>query len=340
LIGYPAVFYLPETRWGIGAGASYNFYINKQDSVSPPSQIQLGIGYTQNNQKLIYLPYDLYWKERKHSLSGEIGYYDYSYYFYGVGPGNESGKRELYDVRFPRFRINYLRKIRDRFFVGARWWYEDYDVYNLAENAWLSNDSILGGTGNRTSGPGLVALWDNRDNIYFTLKGTYLEFVVHNQEKIWGSEFGYTRYRIDYRWFLQTAEKQALGLHAFGDVIVGNVPFSQMPAAGNIKRMRGYYEGRYRDRNALIFETEYRGYFWRRWGATAFFNYAFLANSLSNFNLKQDYASAGAGLRFAFDKEKRINIRLDAALPIGDKQNPEKNLISKTLIYFTIGEAF
>ena len=117
LIGYPAVFYLPETRWGIGAGASYNFYINKQDSVSPPSQIQLGIGYTQNNQKLIYLPYDLYWKERKHSLSGEIGYYDYSYYFYGVGPGNESGKRELYDVRFPRFRINYLRKIRDRFFI-------------------------------------------------------------------------------------------------------------------------------------------------------------------------------------------------------------------------------
>ena len=273
-------------------------------------------------------------------MSGEIGYYDYSYYFYGVGAGNEAGRKELFDVRIPRFRINYLRKIESHIFLGARWWFEEYDIHHLPAESWLNDPSIPGGKGHRTSGPGIVAVWDNRDNIYYSLSGNYIEIVTHHQDKIWGSEFNYVRMRVDYRQFIRTAKTQALGLHVFGDFIAGEVPFSQMPAAGNNKRMRGYYEGRYRDKNAWILETEYRGYFWKRWGAAAFFNYAFLANHVTSFNTKQDYASAGGGIRFAFDREKRVNVRLDFALPIGDKQNPEKDLFQKTLLYFTIGEAF
>ena len=60
LIGFPAAYYTPETKWGFGAGGIYNFYIDKNDSISPSSQLQLAASYTQRKQVLIYLPFNIY----------------------------------------------------------------------------------------------------------------------------------------------------------------------------------------------------------------------------------------------------------------------------------------
>lgn len=339
-IGYPVGFHLPETRFGIGAVGAYHFYINKKDTLSPASSAYLGFAATQNKQLLFSLPFHLYWNERKHSLSGELSYNDYFYNFYGIGGKNTEGIHEKYKVDFALFRINYLRKVKKNLFIGARWWYEDYRVGDFEKSLWLTSGAFLGGRGSVTSGPGIVMLYDSRDNIFFSSKGNYLELVVHQQAKQWGSEFSYNRYRFDARNFLSLAEKWSLANMLFGDFVVGDVPFSQLASIGSDKRMRGFYPGRYRDNLLLLYQGEMRGYFYKRWGASLFWNYALLADNPQHLSFYNDRASIGTGLRFAFDKEKKTNIRLDTALPLGSGFYRNHKSGNPFIFYLAINEAF
>jgi len=327
VIGYPIGFYSPETRFGVGLALAYNFYIDRKDTISPASQILFGLGFTQNNQTIFSLPFDFYLKERKHQISGEFSYTDFMYNFYGVGDMKDVN--EKFEVQFPRFRLNYLRKVRSHFFVGARWWYEKYDIRKTEEFGLLQSGLIEGGEGNTTSGPGLVVLFDTRDNVYASTTGHYLEVVFHNQDKIWGSDYAYNRYRFDYRTFHTVRRRQTLAFNLFGDFVSGSVPFNQLPLIGGAKRMRGFYEGRYRDRNLLLAQFEYRKQIFKRWGINAFVNNAWLSSDLYDFNNHDSHLAVGAGIRYFFDTEKKVHLRFDVAF---SNQVPA--------YYLTIGEAF
>lgn len=339
VLAFPVAFYAPETRFGAGAFGAFNFYFNKADSISPPSQVQLGFAYTQNNQFAISVPFNLYWKNRLHTVTGEVSYNDFSYNFYGIGNQNTSGERELYKARFPRLRINYLRKILPHVFVGARWWYEDYRIRSFETNNNFHDDAP-GKSGSTTSGPGIVALYDSRNNIYYTTRGIYLELVYHNQSALTGSNFFYDRYRFDLRHFRRFIKRTSLASNLFGDFISGSVPFSQMPGIGSGKRGRGFYEGRFRDRNILLYQGELRSSFFRRFGGVAFWNYALLADKIGHFSFSHDHASAGLGLRFIFDRTKNINLRFDAATQIGSGYYRKTGVASPYTFYFTVNEAF
>lgn len=328
LLIYPVGFYLPETGFGGGIASSYNFHLNKSDHISPASQIQLGLAYTQQNQILAYLPFHLYWKERKHELSGEFGYYDYPYYFYGTY-AHPQIEREKYNASFPIFRLSYLRKLSRHLFVGPRFWYTHYSIQPNAEYSEMVQNQISGVYGGSSSGAGLVALYDTRDNIYFTEKGQYLEVSFNDYSKTIGSDFDYNRYRFDYRVFGNLNSKHILGLQLFGDFMSGNIPFFDMTGIGSNKRMRGYVEGRHRANNLILAQAEYRLHFHKRWGATLYCSYAKIEDYFSKLHQGNDYAAGGIGARYFFDLQKRITVRLDAAVGAHGMN-----------YYFTIGESF
>jgi hypothetical protein len=182
-------------------------------------------------------------------------------------------------------------------------------------------------------------MFDDRDNIYYSMKGRYLELVYHNQSGLTGSNFYYDRYRFDYRQFISLNTRQCLALQAFGDFIRGDVPFNQMPGIGAGKRGRGFYEGRFRDKNIILFQGELRNKLNDRWATAAFFSYALLSHEFGHISLSRDHLAAGLGLRYAFDPVHRTNIRLDIAFPIGGNDfiyAPDGVM----KIYLAVNEAF
>ena len=94
--------------------------------------------------------------------------------------------------------------------------------------------------------------------------------------------------------------------------------------------MRGYFEGRYRDYNYLMMQLEYRQYFWWRLGFAVFVGAGDVAPELMQFSLPDVKYSYGFGLRFLFNEEEKVNIRVD--LGFGNDGNSG--------IYFGIEEAF
>ena len=94
--------------------------------------------------------------------------------------------------------------------------------------------------------------------------------------------------------------------------------------------MRGYFEGRYRDNVYSMLQLEYRQYFWWKFGFVAFAGMGDVAHELLSFKLKNFKYSYGLGLRFLFNKEEKVNLRMD--IGIGQDGNSG--------IYFGIEEAF
>ena len=327
-IGFPAAFYTPETKWGFGAGGIYNFYLNKNDSISPSSQIQLAASYTQRKQVLVYLPFNIYLNEWSNVIEGEFGYYDYIYPFYGLGDDSRKNDFENYNSRYFRFQIDGLKRIKKDVFAGFRYWIDTPDIYKIKTDGILDSTVILGETGGIISGFGPVVRLDKRDNVYSTTKGSYISLLYQGFNKTIGSEFNFGRVRIDARKFW-SLKKVTLAAQLYGDINWGDVPFFQKARLGGTKRLRGYLEGRFIDDVSVIPQIEVRRDILRRVGGVGFFNTGSVMPSLKNFTNSQWRYTYGAGLRYTLDKKKGIKIRVDYAF------TPEG-----TNFYFTIGEAF
>ena len=93
--------------------------------------------------------------------------------------------------------------------------------------------------------------------------------------------------------------------------------------------MRGYYRGRYRDKNMIAFQMEYRIPVWWRLGLVGFVGFGDVADKVSHFELLNFKYSVGWGVRYLLLSQERINVRLDFGIGGGSSN-----------LYITINEAF
>ncbi len=328
LLAVPAAFYTPETKWGFGAVGIYNYYIDPKDRISPSSQVQLALTYTQKKQILAFIPFRQYWNEWKNIAEGEVGYYDYIYPFFGIGSKTNESAFEQYSSKYFRFRLDALRKISPHFYAGLRYWLDTPDIYKRKDEGLLDQLDILGETGGTISGIGPQLRYDKRDNIYSSRKGAYVNFIYQTFSKTIGSKFNFGRVRLDARKYLNW-KRIVIATQLYSDINWGEVPFFQKARLGGTKQLRGYLDGRFIDDISLLPQIETRFPVWRKFGGVGFFGIGTVAENLKSLNSSEWNYSYGAGLRYTLDEEKHLKVRLDYAF------TPEG-----TNFYFTIGEAF
>lgn len=327
MLFYPVGFYTPETGIGGGFASSFNFFTKKENPKQTASNIQLGIAYTERQQLGIYLPFDIYFNERKNQVSGELGYYDYIFYYFGV-VGNEAVPREYFYSRTPRFRGQYTRKLYNNIFAGFKGWFDDFRIYDYSERSELRQSNRKDKSGGIGVGPGLFLLYDSRNHIAAPDSGWYIEPSFHHYTNQLERSFGFDRYRMDIRYFLPIG-KAVLANQVFSEIITGDVPFFQMTGLGGSRRFRGYWEGQYRGNSLMLIQSEWRHFPFKRWGYTIFGGIASVGNNNAPLFSQKNHSAFGFGLRYKFDIQKRVHLRLDAAF---GQNSPT--------FYFTIGEAF
>jgi outer membrane protein assembly factor BamA len=324
----PVIFYTPETRFGFGASGIYLFNFKTDSLFAQKSSVNLGFAYTQNKQVLFYLPFNLFLKNRAYQLYGELGYNIFFYNFYGTGNNQPDNFVERYGVEFPRLRITAVKKIAKNFYGGFRYAYDKFSLFKLDTSGQLIKGTIPGSKGGIVSGLGLVTIYDSRNNVFNPDRGWWGELVIYHDDPLTGSTFNYTRIALDVCKFFHYKEN-ILALNAYSIYSDSDVPFFQMANLGGQKKMRGFYEGRYRDNNALVFQAEYRRHLFWLLGVTVFADAGQVAYRYDRFNGKNWRYTYGAGLRLMMDKAQKINLRIDFG--VGN---------NKILPYFTIGEAF
>ncbi len=309
----PILSYSPETRGTFGAVGLATFRFKNEPLSSRNSQFEIGAAYTQEEQLFVYMPFDLFIKNEDWWIRGLTGYYDFRYFFYGIGNQATEDQEELYDLDFFRFRIDALRLVRKHWYLGTRYWLEDYKVVDVEEAGLLGTNDIIGSEEGLVSTAGIISLWDTRDNYNYPSSGHFLEALMLLNAHELGSDFRFSRISLDYA-FYKSIGKNVIASNIFVVGMQGDPPFNELAFIGGSNKMRGYYLGRYRDKNLAIFQVEWRRMLFWRIGLTAFAGFGNVAPELYAFALSNTRSSGGLGFRFQLDDKEKINFRVDYAI--------------------------
>jgi len=330
LIPIPILYYTPETRWAGGLAALLTFRTRGQSDEIRPSQITLGFAYTQEKQVLLYLPFQFFSKDESWQTYGELGYYKYVYQYFGTGNDTRKADEESYDVTYPRLRVNVLKEIATHHYLGFRYWWDDYQIKRLKEGGLLEQNHTTGSRGGTISGAGLVWNFDSRDQLFYPRNGVWTEVELFFNRKELGSDFNFFRFSIDATTYLSKKPGGVWALNGWLVANSGDVPFQQLAFIGGPKKMRGYFEGRFRDKNLWTLQAEYRMKIRRRFGAVVFAAAGAVGPELHRLFSQQPHATFGTGLRFMLSTKDKINLRLDVA----------GNDMGAFFPYLTVKEAF
>jgi hemolysin activation/secretion protein len=107
------------------------------------------------------------------------------------------------------------------------------------------------------------------------------------------------------------------------------IPFRNMALLGGDKLLRGYFRGRYRDHNMYVIQAEYHSPPLWRLSLVVFAGLGDVYRLPADLRLRESKPSGGIGLRYRVFRDRRLNLRFDAALGRNDGG-----------IYLGIGEAF
>ncbi len=329
IIGLPIVLYSPDTKLGGGVGGLLTFNFKSDSIGARRSSVTVGAVYTQLNQLLLYFPFQLFPHNQAYWLSGEISYYRYIYNYFGIGNNVSLDYLEKYEAAYPRIRISAVKKIKPNLYVGLRYAFDDFKFTRVDSGGILEKRQLTGSTGGRVSGIGGQLNFDTRDALFFPHNGSVVEAYLYGEGQVTGSDFSYQRLSVDASSYFSVGKNSVLAINGAAVLSFGDVPFHQMPVIGGTKRLRGYYEGKYRDNNLLVLQSELRFPIYKRFGGVVFGGLGEVTNKLSRLSFENAHYNFGGGLRFTLDKAQHINIRADYG--IGYKSSG---------FYLTIGEAF
>ncbi len=305
----PLVFYTPETTWSFGLAGVMTFPI---DSLSPRSQLQLGAAYTLQKQLLFYLPFQLYWQRDRRRFTGELGYYRYNYFFYGVGNEFADYAGELYGVNFPRVRVNALWRTGRRHLTGLRYAWDYWQVYDQEVGGLLlEQEEVVGRERSVYSALGAVWQWDSRDHIFFPRSGSWLELAVLNSNEVLGATQNFIKWSIDARTYWNPKNDRIWAAQLYVEGNTGSPPFNQLALLGGTRLLRGYYEGRFRDRQLSASQIEYRFPIKGRFGAVLSGGIGSVTDNWASWQGSYIRYALGGGLRFILLPEDQIRLRLD-----------------------------
>ncbi|MFQ5602308.1 MAG: BamA/TamA family outer membrane protein [bacterium] len=325
----PALFYTPETKVAGGVSLMYYFRSASSSLENRPSTLSPTFIYTQRKQIISQLFADFYWQDETYHLLAGGGYIKFPDKFYSIGHSTPKSAEEDYTPRKYFFLLNMQKKLHHAWHVGLLYEITDTKITETEENGQLSTSQILGADGGIVGGFGLVTNWDSRDNIFNPTQGEFYQFSATFFKSPFGSDYDFNRYNFDLRKYFRFRSSDVFALQVYMNFVTGKPPFQMLSLIGGQNLMRGYYEGRYRDKNLLIWQSEYRLPVWKRFGVVAFAGLGDVAAKLSGFEIDRFKYSYGWGLRYLFSRNEGLNIRFDFGF--GKDSSG---------FYITLGEAF
>lgn len=329
IFAVPIVAYKPESKWVLGVSIAHIFRSRNKLPSTRPSTLRLNISYTQLNQFSIRPYVEYFSSDNSLNIRAQYQYTDFAEYYWGIGPNTTDSQKELYHFKAQRGYAKLAHTFIGKWYAGLSYAYERMYQISAERGGQLIASAVTGVNGYTASGLGFTVYLDNRDNIYYPLKGDFIEFNVLHNNKTFGSSTQYNSMLLDARKFIPIGKQQVLALQLFVNANTAQTPFRQMATLGSDMFMRGYYSGRFRDLNAAAFQAEWRQPIWGPFGYTVFAGTGTVNHAMTGLTggLKPNF---GFGLRAKAIPREKVNVRLD----FGFGSNGNKAM------YLTLHEAF
>jgi outer membrane protein assembly factor BamA len=332
LIFTPVVSYAPETNLSFGLGMKGLFKLNGSGDETRTSNIPLTVQYSVENKYLFFSGFDIFWPQERYVLTGNVRVQSFPSLFFGVGQDSPKSNQE--EFGFSRLLVEpiFLKNMFIPYlYFGGGLRYNRISNVDFISDGLLANSLQTGALGSTSVGGQLAAIYDSRDNLLNAKNGVYLRLTHGFYGKLLGGTHDFELTRLDMRYYTQPFKKSnsVLAFQFTMHFSHGDTPLQELGRLGGSESLRGYFEGRYTDRNLFVTQVEWRQKISRLWGVTAFTGVGSVASSIGQFDISSLRPAVGVGVRFLIDPEEDLNLRLD----FGAGQE-------KINYYFKIAEAF
>lgn len=307
IIGGP--HYASDTGVGLGLVASALYSTDRSDSTLELSNASLYSDVSSKGFLMIGLRGNTFLPRKRYRLDYRLYVYTFPSYLWGFSypeSDNDDNKSKYSRTKF-EVMARFLMPLNRYSYLGPIARYQYVHAYKLKDHA----PELLGGRPLTVSdvSVGVSYTFDSRDFMLNASRGWFVQAdltanptFLGNNNTYWSGELQVATYRRAWRGAILAGE-----LHTRQSV--GSVPWPMLSDVGSSNRMRGYYEGRYRDKNVVDAQVELRQHIWHRNGMVVWLGAAEVFPDYGSLRFRRILPNAGVGYRWQF--KKGVNVRLD-----------------------------
>lgn len=327
VIGGP--HYSSDTKFGIGLVAAGLYRTdtvkNASDYLTPQSDVSLYLDATTSMTFEIGIEGHHIAPRYRARLIYDVYFATISSKFWGIGYDNNVNDSNESDYKYvnPHAEACYVWRYAPNLYVGPCLTI-DYISGRDFEKPWLWQ-----GQDENTFnlGLGFTLQYDTRDYITSATKGMYIRIDQIFNPRFLLNDYAFSLTSLDFSYYHKAWRDATFALQFRSRFTYGNTPWGMLSTLGGSHNMRGYYEGRYRDKSEIDACLELRQHVWRRNGIVAWVGAGTVFPRLSDLKWNRILPNYGIGYRWEF--KSHVNVRLD--LGFGKGQSG---------FIFSINEAF
>ena len=305
IIGGP--HYSSDTKFGIGLVAAGLYRTDRNDSILPPSNVSLYGDVSTVGFYLLGVRGNHLFPQDKYRLNYNLYFYSFPSLYWGQGYDN--GANDDNESEYDRFqaqvKVDFMFRMARNFYIGPMTAFDyvyghDFEKPELWKGmkARSTNVSL-----------GFSLLYDSRDFLTNAYKGYYLRIDQRFSPAFLGNKYAFSNTELTTSYY-QSVWKGGVLAGQFHTLLnYGNPPWGLMATLGSSYSMRGYYEGRYRDKCAMDAQLELRQHVWKRNGVAVWVGAGTIFPNFSELEARHILPNYGFGYRWEF--KKRVNTRPD-----------------------------
>ena len=327
VIGGP--HYSSDTKFGIGlvAAGIYRSDTTHTDSVymTPESNVAIYADATTSMFFILGIRGTHIFKDDLARMRYDVNFASIASKFWGIGYENNisNDNESRYKYLCSDTRFDYIVRVAENLYIGPT------VAFNYVNGHDFRKPWLLEGENRRTFnlGVGFTAEYDTRDCLTAATRGWYIRLDQRFNPRLLFNKYSFSLTEVNVSGFWPAWRGAIIAAQVHGRITYGNTPWGLLSTLGGSNNMRGYFEGRYRDKSEIDACLELRQHVWRRNGIVLWVGAGTVFPRFSAFRWNHVLPNYGIGYRWEF--KKRMNVRLD--LGFGRHQ---------TGFIFSINEAF
>lgn len=305
VIGGP--HYASDTKFGLGLVAAGLYRTEPNDSILPPSNVSLYGDVSSVGFYMLGVRGNHIAPKGRYRIDYHLYFYSFPADFWGIGyemGDNDANKSDMKRWQ-AQAEVSFLFRVADNFYIGPM---ASYD-YVIGKH--IERPELLQGMDQHTwnVGAGVSLVYDNRDNLTNPHRGIYLNINQMFRPGFMGNDYAFSTTAFRFDAYQRLGKGTVLAEDIGANLNFGNPSWGVMAELGGTHSMRGYYEGRYRDKHSLEATVELRQHVWKRNGIVVWVGAGTIFPKFSALRSKQILPNAGVGYRWEF--KKNVNVRLD-----------------------------
>jgi len=305
----PGPHYSSTVGLGLGVVATGLYSLDRNDSTLQKSNVTIyGDATTKSFFMLGVKGNNIFAKERLR-VDYRLNASTFSTQFWGIG--FEQGRNDDNETDYNRLRLEAMARILFR--VAPKTYIGPMVNYQYARATDIESRGIALFEGQRhtihTQQVGLSLTYDSRDFILNAYRGWFLQVDQLFAPRFLGNDYCFSSTELTASTYRCIWRGGVLAAEWHSRFSYGNPAWGMLSEAGSTSRLRGYYEGRYRDKNIVELQVELRQHVWKRNGIALWVGAGEVFPKLSALRWRRWLPNAGIGYRWAF--KQRVNVRID-----------------------------